>query len=84
MQKVGRLLAGSRVESNSVMGGKNNYLKSLDVIARVLRDSEVLKTGQARAADKALRKIRRGYQRENLKLVKEGVAELARTLIREN
>lgn len=64
------------------MGGKSKDLKAIGAVIEALMDSETLELGQKDAAVKAYRKIRDGYKRNDLKLIKAGVAQLSRTFLR--
>jgi len=74
-------LAWSRVKGTE-MGGKSKDLKDIGAFIRALMASETLEPGQKDTAVKAYKKIREGCQRDDPKLIKEGVAQLARTFLR--
>lgn len=64
------------------MGGLNKNLKALSAFIRALDASEALEPGQKDAAVKALKKIRDGCNRRDVKLIEAGLAQMARTFLR--
>ena len=65
------------------MGGVNKNLKALSALVRALDASEALEPGQKDAVVKALKKIRDGCNRKDVKLIEAGMAEMARTFLRD-
>ncbi len=64
------------------MGGVNKNLKALSALIQALDASEALKPGQKEAAVKALKKIRDGCNRRDVKVIEAGMAQMARTFLR--
>lgn len=64
------------------MRGVNKNLKALSALVRELDASEALKPGQKDAVVKALKKVRDGCNRKDVKLIEAGIAEMARAVLR--
>lgn len=59
--------------------------RNLNLIASRIRDligTETIEPGQKKAIDRAVRKIQLGMNRRDIKEVEDGIAKLARALLR--